>query len=357
MSPWFQNPDSATGPQLEQRLDWQPAWHAVEAPDSGKVMDAGSSEGTIHLYRPRGGQDDVPAGAIKTFSVGRHMVLSTSELHRFRSHNQILIRSLASRLSLFLRMEFSMEVTSLEIIELQKYNKLVQSPRHMILYKFNPLDCLGAIDIEKPMALTIADRMLGGKAFSVNPDRTIREVETALVDQIVLIMLREWCKYWQYSTELRPSIVGHESNAQFLTIGLPDDSFYHMVIEACLGDCVAQIQFLLPVRGLDPLLHSIHQDAAKAADVMETEEFITPELHWNHNYDSVKIKVNAEWSDLPILSGDLLALKPGDIISLDAARLGKVQINVAGVPKYFGRLGNVDNHCAVQITEPILSQS
>lgn len=356
MSPWFQHPDLATGPQLGQRLDWQPAWHAVEAPDAGKGMDAGSSEGTIHLYRPRGGQAEVPAGAIKTFSVGRHMVLSTSELHRFRSHNQILIRSLASRLSLFLRMEFSMEVTSLEIIELQKYTKLVQSPRHMVLYKFNPLDCLGAIDIEKPLALTIADRMLGGKAFSVNPDRAIREVETALVDQFVMIILREWCQYWEYSNELRPAIIGHESNAQFLTIGLPEDSFYHMVIEACLGDCVAQIQFLLPVRGLDPLLHSIHQDAAKVAEITG-EEAEVESLSWNHSYDSVKLKVTAEWPDLPILSGDLLALKPGDIISLDAERLGQVQVSVAGVPKYLGRLGNVDNHCAIQITQPLLSQS
>ena len=45
------------------------------------------------------------------------------------------------------------------------------------------------------------------------------------------------------------------------------------------------------------------------------------------------------------------SLKQGDIIPLDPKRLGQVEVQLAGHPKYTGRLGSLDQKVAVQINE------
>ena len=68
-------------------------------------------------------------------------------------------------------------------------------------------------------------------------------------------------------------------------------------------------------------------------------------------YDKVKVPVVAQWTDLTILTHELLHLKEGDIIPLDPKRLNQVEVQLAGLTKYIGRLGSLDKKTAVQIKE------
>lgn len=328
-----------------------PVAHAEGAEGESADLEGASPEETVLLHRHDGTQEEVPGGSIAQFTVGRHhAAFSSSEVHRFRSHNQVLIRSLAARLSLFLRMEITLEQISLEEVDLHTFAHEFEPPRHMVMFKIHPLECLGVMDISKVLGLSIADRMLGGKAFSVNPDRPIREIETALLDQIAQITMREWCGHWHFDESLRASLTGHESNPNFLQLGGTDDTFYHVRIEASIGDCIDQIQMLLPVRSLDPLVRSLATESQVAEDEDEDEmESDHYHLPWNRTYDNVKMRVAAEWTDLPILTRDLVNLKEGDIIPLKPERLGEVEVTLAGKQKYLGRLGSMENKCAVEI--------
>ena len=322
------------------------AEEGVDAPEGG------SPEETIHLYRPEGGQEDVPAGVIRAFTVGKQAALSSTEVHRFKQHNAKLVRSLGARLSLFLRTELMMELDTLESVDLAKYAADCPGERHMILFKIQPFEAIGALDIAKPLALTIADRMLGGKGFAVNPDRTIREVETAMIDQIGQIALREWANFWKFEEPLRVSLLGHESDPSHIPAAGLDDSFYHLSIEAEIGDCMDQMQMLFPVRGLEPLLRNLaHQSSHSVVGEDEDEHWREEKQQWNTAYDKVKLPMTAQWSDLQILAGELLELKKGDIIPLDPKRLNQVEVQLADQTKYFGRLGSRNQKTAVQIIE------
>ncbi|MEC8928353.1 MAG: hypothetical protein VX705_03990, partial [Verrucomicrobiota bacterium] len=205
--------------------------------EGGEAPEGGSPEQTIHVHHAEGRQENLPASAIHTFTVGKQAALSSTEVHRFKQHNSVLTRSLAARLSLFLRTELVLEQVSLEVIDLVKFAKLHPGERHMILFKIQPFEAVGAMDFAKPLGLTIADRMLGGKGFAINPDRTIREVETAMIDQIAQIALREWANYWKFEEPLRVSLLGSESDPSHIPSSGADDTFYHICIDAEIGDC------------------------------------------------------------------------------------------------------------------------
>jgi len=329
-----------------------PVAHAEGAEPEGADLEGASPEETVLLHRHDGTQAEVPGGSIAQFTVGRHhAAFSSSEVHRFRSHNQVLIRSLAARLSLFLRMEITLEQISLEEVDLHTYAHEFEPPRHMVMFKIHPLECMGVIDFSKVLGLSIADRMLGGKAFSVNPDRPIREIETALIDQIAHITMREWCGHWKFDEPLRASLAGHETNPNFLQLGGVEDTYYHIRIEASIGDCIDQIQMLMPVRSLDPLVRSLATESQVAEDEEDEEMMELDHYHmpWNHAYDNVKMRVAAEWNDLPIMTRDLVNLKEGDIIPLKPERLAEVELTLAGQQKFLCRLGSMENKCAVEI--------
>jgi flagellar motor switch protein FliM len=68
-------------------------------------------------------------------------------------------------------------------------------------------------------------------------------------------------------------------------------------------------------------------------------------------YDKVKVPLVAQWTDLTILTRELLHLKEGDIIPIDPKRLNQVEVQLAGMTKYIGSLGSLDKKTAVQIRE------
>lgn len=332
--------------------------YADEAVAEGtEEMEGGSPEETITFHRHTGIKDSVPESTIRSFTVSTNASLSSTELHRFQNQNAVIVRALAARLSLFLRKEITLEQVSLEVVDLPTYTKQFEAPRHMILFKIHPLEAICVMDFSKPLGLTIADRMLGGLAVSVNPDRPVREVETALVDQIAHLTMREWCNSWKYDEPLRATLVGHEVNPQFLQIGGPEETFYHISIEACIGDCIDQIQMLLPVRGIDAIIrHLAMLTAVETEEEMEEhEEFIR--ALWNPAYDQVKVRAVAQWPDIPITTRDLSNLKEGDIIPLDSERLRNVEVTLAGKPKFRCRLGSLDQKCAVEIVERIITNT
>ena len=112
-----------------------------------------------------------------------------------------------------------------------------------------------------------------------------------------------------------------------------------------------EIQMLLPVRGLDPLLRNLtQQTAAQVADDQDEERWVA-HVDWNTAYDNVRVPITAQWSELSIMARDLLKLKEGDIIPLDPNRLGQVEMRLGGDTKFVGRLGSLDDKAAVQINE------
>ncbi len=328
--------------------------YADEAGEGGEDLEGGSSEESVVFHRPEGLKTEVPAGSIHTYTAGKQAALSSTEVHRFQSENGKIVRSLAARLSLFLRMEMTLEQVSLEVKDLTKYASEHESPRHMILFKVHPLEAVGVLDVSTPLLLTIADRMLGGKAFSVNPDRSIREIETALMDQIAQLFLREWSRSWRYEEPLRTSLIGHEVDPQHLQIGGPEDTFYHVSIEASLGDCIDQMQMLLPVRSIDPVVRHLTQATMVAEteeDINEHEEYVRQ--HWNPLFNNLPVKIVAQWPGIPVMARDVSAFKEGDIIPLEPESLSNVQVSMAGKPKYICRLGSLDKKCAVEILRRI----
>jgi flagellar motor switch protein FliM len=316
-------------------------------------QSSASAQQSVPVFTFRGVKTSITADRVKNFAFGRSAAISSSELHRFKAHNESIVRGVGARLSLFLRIEFTLELLSLETVTFQKFIDSTPPPRHMILFKIDPLRGIGIFDVPPPLALSVADRMLGGKGFSVNPNRPLREVEIALVNQMATIAIREWCSAWKSQDELRPGLLGHESNPRFLQIGGTDETFYVLKMEAGIGDCIEQMLMVMPVKMLDPLVRQLSLEEDSTKKEKGAKETIVP--RWNSAFDEIKIPLTAEWREIEIKTRDILNFEVGDVIPLDSNQLNFVEVCLAHKPKYLGRLGSSGNKAAIEITNILSS--
>ncbi len=286
------------------------------APEAMDDISETSPEGLVDVFSYRGEKVGLPEEAIIPFVFGQAASLSSSDLHRFRTHNMSAARAMAGRLSLFVRAEFSLELEEVSTMTFQKYTDNAPTPCHLVLFKIDPLQGIGVLDFAPSLALVLTDRMLGGVGAMIDPDRPLREVEHSLVDQVSRILLQEWVENWKTRETLIPRLLGNENNPQFLTICDPDEEVKVLKYTATMGDVFDRVQLVLPVKMSDPLIQQLtadtdvkKKDAASKKNIMPT---------WNSAYNDVKLHVSAVWDDVEMLSRDLLNFKVGDFLPLNS---------------------------------------
>jgi len=283
----------------------------------------------------------------------RHPVfLSPAELRRLRIRHEEFIRALAARLSIYLRLEFSLQISKLQTIPFKKFCESLPNPTHLSLFKVDPLRGIGILEIHPRLGLTIVDRLLGGPAQSITADHDFSEIEMALLDQAVQVVLAEWCNHWAAIQEVRPTLLGHENNGQFLQTAPHDTIMLVLAMEAKIGDCVEQMQVALPCFTLEPIIRKLGQFTDTALEE-STVPATTPK--WNRRFDEVPVPVTAIWDDLELTARQVANLREGDILPLDAASPRQIKLRLAEMPKFQGRLGTSNGKWAVAVTDVLRS--
>ena len=182
-------------------------------------------------------------------------------LRKLRLHQEEFANALAGRLSLYLRLEFALKLTGLQTVA---YGKLAQSwsnPSHLTLFKIEPLRGVSILEIPPPLGLCIVDRLMGGPGQAPESAREMSEIENALLDQAVQLILGEWCTHWSKVKELKPVLLGCETNGKFIQTALPETMMLVVAMEARIGNCTERLQIGFPYSSLEVLIRQLTRGA------------------------------------------------------------------------------------------------
>ncbi|MEM9158815.1 MAG: flagellar motor switch protein FliM [Verrucomicrobiota bacterium] len=330
-----QNRDPETGELLNQTDIDALIAEAMEEPDE-------------IIYDPEGNKVKTQKGTrIEPYDFRNPIFLTEVELRRVRIRHEEFIRYLAARLSIFLRLEYSLKMSRLSTLTYSKFTETIPNPAHVVLFKIEQLFGVGVIDINPRLALTMVDRMLGGKGHSVQGERYLTEIEMNLVDDIVNIVLDEWCRQWKTEQELDTSIIGHESNGRFLETSPADAIMLVLTMEAGVGDCSESIQIGIPYYTLEPIIKKMHDDKEKEIrqDITGTKKV------WQGSFDMIDLPVTAEWDADSLTVKEASFLRPGDVIRFPKDQLKKTRVRFANTCKFTGEIGLENNRVAVRVNE------
>lgn len=302
------------------------------------------------LLRADGRRGDAgEAARVEPYDFRNPAFLAEAELRRLRILHEDFIRYLSARLSMFLRMECGLKMARLQTQAYAKFTEGLSTPTHICLFKADPLLGVGVLDINPRLALTLVDRLLGGRGHSVKAERYLTEIEIVLLEDVVKIILEEWCSQWREDRELHPQVIGHENNGRFLQTSPRDAIVLALAIEVSFGDCSEQIQIGLPYYTIEPLVKALQlrrqKDSAPAVPPAAAQ--------WRDIYEHVRIPLRAEWSlaDMPLR--EVAALRVGDVLQLPVSILDETRVLLSGSPKFSATVGLEGDAVAVKLTRKL----
>jgi len=325
-----------------------------ETPVPGETLQGGApfigaavpQEPDVLVLTTKGVREHRPAVAVRAPDFQQSGFLPPSELRSIRLRHEQFVRAFAARAAMFLRLEFPLQLTKVQLVGYQKFSESLTSPTHVTLFKAEPLKGVGLLVVPPRLSLSIVDRLLGGAGQKPEADRELSEIEIALIDQFASLLLAEWCHHWPEMKDLRASIAGHENNSHFLQTAPPDTAMLVLRMDGGIGEWSESLQLAFPYATVEPLMRLL------APTLRETDASAARAtgLKWNGQFNDVKVPVQAEWQGLSISAGEISRLKAGDVVLLDPQCGAQVQVRLNHVPKFSGRPGTSGGKWAIQLT-------
>jgi flagellar motor switch protein FliM len=285
--------------------------------------------------------------ANKRFDFRHPVFLSSAEWRKIRAEVEEFTEALGALLSTYLRVDFGLQLAKLDTIPFNDFTAGMPSATQLTVFKLEPLRGVSVLEIRPSIGLGFVDRMLGGPGKPATLDRHLTEMEVALMDQLVQLVLNEWCKQWKRLQELRGEILGHENSPKFLQSSGGDTIMLVVTLEARMGECTGPMQLAVPYTAFEPILTKLTLSSATPAPAGP----LVPPVKWNRNLDTLPIQLKAQWPAFRLTARDLMKLKPGEILPLQAHAADHVELRLGKLIKFRGRLGTREQKWAVQITE------
>ena len=325
---------------------------AAEPTTSGDSLsrDPASAVERAMIYSSRGRRPDVPISAHDFRRPGR---LTEADLRRLRERQDEFAGHLAARIALFLRMEFSLKVTS---VVTPSYRALIESfsePTHVCLFKVEPLTGVGLLEIPPRLALTLIDRLLGGPGRPVTTLRALTEIEVALLEDVARLVTDEWCTQWPVTPPLKSVIFGHERSGRFLRTAPRDTMMLALTLEIPLGEGVETLRLAVPYPMIETAVKAVLP--ARSRESVREARPGPGASSWRPVYENVAVPLQAEWDAFLLPLRDLSALRVGDILELPAGIVDRTRVTLNARPKFLATAGLEGSRVVVKLTQRLNS--
>lgn len=287
---------------------------------------------------------------VQPYDFRNPVFLSQGDMRKLRLHHEAFAKDLSSRLSIFLRLEFGLQMSKLHTVTFDKFTESLNNPTYITVFKVEPLKGLCLLEMHPRLGLTIVDRLMGGPAHSINHEHDLSDIEHALLEQVVNLMMSEWAASWAPYQDLRPTLLGYESNGRFLNTAAHDTVLLAMTMEARIGDCMEQLQLAIPFHTLEPLIRRLGQKMDDGSGD-NADPSVATKPAWNRQFDDIPVPITAEWQGLEMTAGQVANLREGDFVSLDPSLANQVSVRLSQITKFNGTIGVTDQRWAVQLNE------
>ncbi|MDE1171506.1 MAG: FliM/FliN family flagellar motor switch protein [Verrucomicrobium sp.] len=307
------------------------------------VISAGTEK-----RRPSEGQK---SHHIQPYDFRSPVFLTPAQMRRLRIKHEEFIRNLSAALSVFLRMEFLLQMSRLETTT---YKQLIESmgmPSYLTLFRMKPLPGIAVLDLTPRLGLTIIDRMLGGPGHSVKVEREFTDMEQTVLENFIQLIIKEYTESWIRFQKLEWEKVGNENTIRFLDIAEPDQTMLYLEMEARFGDCVSTLRFVFCYETLETLVDQMMHEMSDGDDGKESE--VSPSFEPNAPTYNIQIPLTAYWRGFSLSLEDISGLSPGDVLMLDPDKVSHVEVDLGALPKFQASLDRKGKQVSIQLTNKI----
>ena len=298
-------------------------------------------------------QDDAPAAAsrraprLRTVNFARPTKFTSDQERRIGRSLESFCRTASTRLSAELRVPIELEVIASS--QLTWSTAVAQLPNNSVcaVIDVQPIETRLVLGAELPFVLVTLDALLGG-APGQPKERRLTEIDWSLSRRLFTTMLGQLSLIWKDVAGVELSLAALEATTENAQVAPFSEATLSVTIEARIGRVSSTLSLLVPYLAIAPVAAAFSQrDGAGPGTEEIDEEAIDTALR------GVAITMRAEVADTQMSVDEVLALKPGDVITLNGKAADGVTVYADAVPVHRARPGRSANRRGVQILGPV----
>ena len=317
----------------------------------GQVLSADAIAALVDAAREGRLPEDAPTQQrrrrMRAVDFTRPTKFTSEQERRLKRSLEAFCRTASTRLSAELRVPLELEVINSTQLTWSNAHSQVVSNSISALIEAQPIGTRLMLACEPGLVLGAIELLLGGDVVREVRERRLTDIDFALARHFCDRLTAQLSVIWTDMAELELAVVGMESHletAGMIPVSEPTLTF---TIEARLGGVSTTVALLLPWSAIAPVAERFSaRDDAPDRGAEEIDRV-------RRAVGSVDMTVRAEVASIELPIEQVLALQPGDVLSLGAPADGGVTLFADKVPVHRAKPGRSGSRRAVQITDRV----
>lgn len=270
---------------------------------------------------------------IKPYDFKRPDKFSKDQIRTLQMIHETFARFVTTSLSAQLRALVHVHVASVDQLTYEEFVKSLPNPSTLAIVEMQPLEGSSVFEIDPSIVFTIIDRILGGKGYSTNLSRELTDIEISVMERIVQKILASLRESWSNVVDLKPKLEKIEANPQFVQIVPPNDMVVLVTLETKVSEVEGMINLCIPYIVLEPIVNKLSAQFWYSSIRKRSTEEQVENLKSRIGEIFVPIKVEVGHTRLTV--GEILRLRPGDVVKLDVHADQPFVMKIRDNLKYF----------------------
>ena len=251
------------------------------------------------------------------------------------------------RIGLFNFMRRTAEI-SVGPIRILKYNEFIRNlvvPTNLNIVQAKPLRGSSLFIFDPNLVFLVVDNLFGGDGrFHTRVEgRDFTQTEQRIIQRLLGVVFEEYEKSWKPVFELKFEYLRAEMNTQFANIVTPNEVVVVTTFQIDFGANSGDFHICLPYSMIEPVRDLLY--SSLQGDHLEVDKRWLRLL--SQQVQSAEVELTADLGQARLTVGEVLKLKPGDVIPLDIPEA--IPASVDGVPVMECRYGVFNGQYALKV--------
>lgn len=289
---------------------------------------------------------------IKIYDFKRPDKFSKEHIRTLQIMHETFARLTTTSLSASVRSMVQVHVASVDQLTYEEFIRSIPNPTTLAVIQMDPLKGSAVLEIDPSITFTIIDRVFGGQGEGTKINRDLSEIESSVMEGIIVRILGNTREAWASVIDLRPRLGQIETNPQFAQVVAPAEMVVLVTLETKVGDVEGMMNFCIPYITIEPIVSKLSAQymysTVRRGTTTENMQLLRKRLN------DIEMPVVAEIGSMNLSVRDVLSLSKGDVIRLQNVRVNDAMaLRIGNKTKFLCRPGVIGNKLAVQITEQL----
>ena len=289
--------------------------------------------------------------AIKLYDFKHPVMFLKDQLRTLQMIHESFARTLSTSLSSALRTLVSLKCIGVDQVSYGEFAMSLPDPCTLVNLRMRPSDGRTLMAIHPAVSLGIVDRVTGGSGVSEASARPLTEIEQAIIDEIIVIVLRDLEQSWSRIMKLTFTSEGIEYSAQFAQVTTEEDTVVATTLEMTFAETHGMLSLCYPFRTLNPVMEKLSAKHWIAEE--QKAQAAKSQANIQACVAQVPLRLSAHLGKTMITMQELLGLKANDVLLLDRDIAQTLDLEVGGKPRFKGHLGISHGRTALLIEERV----